>query len=110
MPEFVVAIRRGGEGPVLDVDDYGADFHVDSGGREAQAALTVEVPSAGRYQIATSGEGGASEPAVVLGKPIARRILRLILGVMAFIAGLGLGILVIAIVAGLAVRDRRQPA
>lgn len=107
VPEFRVAIRRAGEGPVLGVDDYSTDFHVDSGSREAQAALTVEIPSAGRYQIATSGEEGAGEPAVVLGRPITRRILRLVLGLTALAAGLALGILVIAVVAGLAIRGRR---
>ncbi len=65
------------------------------------------MPDEGRYRITARSGPERTTDAVVLGKPIARRILRLILGVMAFIAGLGLGLLVLAVATGLAIRDRR---
>ena len=107
VPSLDLSIRRDGDGPALALDDYGSSFTVDSGGRAAKAALTVQLPSDGRYRINVSGRPQAADPAVVLGKPVTRRVLRLVLGLAAFLSGLGLGILVIAIVAGLAIRDRR---
>ena len=104
----IPSIRRGGDGPPLELDEYGSELTVDSGGRAARAAFTVRVPADGRYRITTSGEEGSRS--VVLGKPLTRRVLSLVLGGAAFLAGLALGILVIAIVAGLSIRDRRKPA
>ena len=108
VPALDLTIRRDGDGPALALEDYGSDFTVDSGGRAAKAALTVEVPGDGRYRITTEGGEDAGDPSVVLGKPVTRRVLRLALGVAAFVAGLALGILVIAIVAGMAFRNRRR--
>jgi len=108
VPPIDLAIRRGGDGPPLELDDYGSNFTVDSGGRAAKAAFTVSVPSDGRYRISASGDEESGS--VVLGKPVGRRILHLVLGVFAFLSGLALGILVVAIVAGLTIRDRRKQA
>jgi len=107
VPALDLSIRRGGDGPALDLEDYGSDFNVESDGRAAQAALTVRIPGDGRYRITASGRPDADEPAVVLGRPVTRRVLRLVLGVAAFVAGLGLGILLIAVAAGLALRNHR---
>ena len=109
VPSFTAMIQRSGDGPALSVKDYGSDFRVESGGRVGQAVSTVRIPSDGRYRIRAGGSPNeAADPAVVLGKPVTRRVLRLILGIAAFLGGLGLGILVITIVAGLAFRDRRK--
>ena len=108
IPSLDVEIRRAGDGPPLELDDYGSNLTVDSGGRAAKAAFTVGVPADGRYRISTSGEEGSGS--VVLGKPLTRRVLSLVLGGAAFLAGLALGILVVAVVAGLTIRDRRQSA
>jgi len=108
IPSLDLAIRRGGDGQPLELDDYGSNFTVEGGGRAAKAAYTVRVPADGRYRISTSGEEGTGS--VVLGKPVTRRVLNLVLGGAAFLAGIALGILVIAIVAGLSIRDRRRRA
>jgi hypothetical protein len=110
VPALDLSIRRGGDGRSLELEDYGSEFNVESGGRAAKAAFTVRIPGDGRYRITTSGSADAAQPAVVLGKPVTRRVLRLVLGLAAFVAGLALGILVIAVAAGLAFRDRRKSA
>lgn len=107
LPAFDLRIRRGGDGAPLELDDYGSDFTVESGGRTARAALTVKVPSDGRYRIAASGRPDAGDPAVVLGRPVTRRVLRLVLGLAALVGGLALGTLVIAVTAVLALRKRQ---
>lgn len=92
----------------LDLDDYSSDFNVSSGGRDAQAIATVEVPEDNRYEITVSGSADAASPAVVLGKPITRRILRLIVGIAGFVAGLALLALTGALAIGFAVRKPRS--
>lgn len=109
VPPLRVTIRRSGDGPPLRLEDYGGSFRVESGGRAAQAAATVRIPSDGRYRITAAGRPDAADPAVVLGRPVTRRVLRLVLGLAAFVAGLALGVLVIAVAAGLALREHRQP-
>lgn len=109
VPRLLTTIRRDGDGPPLEIDDYGGSFRVESGGRAAQAAATVRVPSDGRYRIAALGRADSADPAVVLGRPVTRRVLRLVVGLAALVAGLGLGILVIAVAAGLSLRAKRQP-
>ena len=101
VPEFTLTIRRAGGGPPLKIEDYGSDFRVDSGGRVGQAVSTVRIPSDGRYRIRTTGTPVGDEPAVVLGKPVGRRVLRLVLGATLFVAGLAIGLLVVG--------DRRRP-
>jgi len=108
IPRFLVTIRRGGDGPPLAIEDYDSDFRVESGGRAAQAAATIRIPSDGRYRITASGRPDAADSAVVLGRPVTRRVLRLVLGLAAFLAGLALGTLVIAVAAGLSLRGHRQ--
>ena len=108
IPSFDLAIRRGGDGPALPLRGYGSDFTVESNGRTGRARYTVQIPSDGRYRITTAGNPEGADPAVVLGKPVTRRVLRLVFGAVMIIAGLTLGILVIAVAAGLAIRDRRR--
>ena len=106
-----VSIRRDGDGRPLDLDDYGSDFNVSSGGRFAQAAATVEVPEEGSYSIEAGrvDASPASEPAVVLGRPITGRVLRLVVGIAGIVAGLGLAVLVAVVAVALAARRRRGP-
>jgi hypothetical protein len=105
-----VAIRRNGDGPPLRLEDYSADFEVSSGGRTAQAWRTVDVPSKGDYRISAAPEVRAAAPAIVLGRPVTGRLVRLVLGIAAVLAGLGLGVLVGAIAIALRVRARSQPS
>ena len=107
VPALDLSIRRAGDGSPLRLDQYGSDFRVESGGRAAQAALTVRIPSGARYRITVTGRPDAADPAVVLGRPVTRRVLRLVLGLAALVAGLALGILVIAVTVVLSLRKRR---
>jgi hypothetical protein len=68
----------------------GALAAISSGGRAAQAIATVEVPEDGRYEITVTDSADAPSPAVVLGKPITRRILRLVVGIAGSVVGLAL--------------------
>ena len=104
VPPLDLAIRAPDAERPLDLDDYSGDFNVSTGGREAQAIATVEVPEDGRYEITVSSSADAPSPAVVLGKPITRRILRLGVGIAGIVAGLALLGLVGAIAVGFAVR------
>ena len=106
IPALDVTVRLAGDGSPLDLDDYSADFDVSSGGRAARAAATLEVPEDGTYEIAARTPARASEPAVVLGRPITRRVLRLIAGLAGVVAGLGMVALAAALGIGLAVRGR----
>jgi hypothetical protein len=107
IPRLRVRVRRGGDGPPLAVDDYGSNFRVESGGRTAQAAATVRIPGDGRYRIRVSGRPVGADPAVVLGRPVTRRVLRLVLGLAALVAGFALGILVIVLTVVVSLRKRR---
>ena len=108
VPALDVTVRRAEKGPALDLDDYSGDFNVSSGGRAAQAAATLEAPEDGRYEIAARTGARASAPAVVLGRPITGRILRLIAGLAGIVAGLGIVALVAALAIGLAVRGSKS--
>ena len=70
----------------------------------------MEVPREGRYRISAGPEVRAAAPAIVLGRPVSGRVMRLVLGVAGVLAGLGLGALVAAIAIGLRVRARSQPS
>ena len=65
VPPLGLSIRRGGDGPPLELKDYGTDFNVESGGRAAQAAHTIRIPSDGHYRIRASGQRAGADPAVV---------------------------------------------
>ncbi len=104
VPPLDLGIRTPDAARPLDLDDYSGDFNVSSGGREAEAIATVDVPADGRYEITVSSSAGAPSPAVVLGKPITRRILRLGVGIAGIVAGLALLALVGALGVGFAVR------
>ena len=110
IPHLEVTIRRNGDGPPLPLEDYDGSFDVSSGGRTGAAWRTLDVPQEGRYRISAGPEVRAAAPAVVLGRPVTGRVLRLVLGVAAFLAGLGMAALVAAIAIGLRVRARSQPS
>jgi len=65
------------------------------------------VPEDGRFEITVTDSADAPSPAVVLGKPITRRILRLVVGIAGSVAGLALLGLVGALAIGFAVRGRK---
>lgn len=110
IPALEVSLQRGGSGPALDLDDYSTNFDVSSDGRAARAYATVEVPEAGAYEITAAAGGRASEPAVVLGRPVTGRIFRLITGLAGAAGGLGLVALVCALGIALALRKRPDPS
>jgi hypothetical protein len=77
----VVPLRPGQE-PLLE--DFGGSLNFG----DAQAIASVEVPRAGRYRIVTAVDAGFSPQAsVVLGEPIGRRILRVVLGAALVLLG-----------------------
>ncbi len=110
VPPLEVRVQDPGGARTLELDDYTTDFDVSSGGRAAQAIATVEVPEDGRYEITVTDSADAPSPAVVLGKPITRRILRLVVGIAGSVAGLALLGLVGALAIGFAVRGRKAAA
>lgn len=108
VPPLEVTIRRGGDGPPLELEDYGGSFDVTGGGRAATAVRSVRVPESGRYRIRATSRRGAGSPAVVLGRPVLARILRLVVGIAAAFAGLALGALVVASALALRARGRGE--
>ena len=108
VPPLDITIRSRADGRPLELEDYGGSFDVTSGGRAATAVRSVRVPENGVYRIRADGRAGDASPAVVLGRPITRRVLRLVIAVVAVIGGLGLGALVLA--TGLALRSRDATA
>ena len=109
IPAEPATIRRDGDGQPLDLESYGASFEVSTGDRTAHAAATIEVEEPGRYRIQTRAAGSGEDPAVVLGRPVTRRVLGLVAGIAAAMAGLGLGVLVVVVAVALRVRERRRP-
>ena len=110
IPALEVAIRPDRDATPLPLDDYDGSFEVESGGRTAEAWRTVEVPREGPYRISAGPEVRAAAPAIVLGRPVSGRVMRLVLGVAGVLAGLALGGLVAAIAIALRVRARSQPS
>jgi hypothetical protein len=108
IPPLEVTIRRGGDGTPLPLDDYGGSFTLYDGDRAAKAWRTVQVPEAGRYRIRAAGRPRALDLAVVLGKPVTRRVLRLVAGLAGIASGLGLLALLAAV--EIAARFRRRSA
>ncbi len=108
VPPLDVRVNPAGAARSLDLDDYSGDFNVSTGGREAQAIATIEVPADGRYEIEVRGAADAPSPTVVLGKPITPRILRLIVGIAGSAAGLALLVLVSALAIVFAVRGPKK--
>jgi hypothetical protein len=82
-----LTVRRGGDGRPLPLEDYATSFRVTSGDRTARAVSTIEVPEEGRYRIRAGAAPGADEPALVLGRPVGRRVLRLGSGIAATAGG-----------------------
>jgi len=107
VPPLDVRVSPAGAARSLDLDDYSTDFDVSTGGRYAQAMATVDVPEEGPYTLAVSGSADDPSPAVVLGRPIIPRILRLIAGIAGAVAGLALLALVCALAIAFAVQGRK---
>jgi hypothetical protein len=110
VPPLEVAIRPEGDRPPLALEDFSGNFDLTSGGRQATAIATVRVPEEGRYRIGVTGRAGDDEPAVVLGRPVLPRILRLLGALAAIVAGLGLAALAAAIAIAIALRASRASA
>lgn len=97
VPALEVTIRRNGDEPPLRFEGYSGSFSIYSRGRGARAWRSVEVPEAGRYRIRTAGRAAEPEPAVVLGRPLTRRVLRLIVGIAGIVAGLAVAALTVTL-------------
>jgi hypothetical protein len=93
IPPMRVRVVPAGGGAALPLEDFGGELTLG----DAQAIASVEVPRPGRYRIVTEGDTGFSvEPSVVLGEPIGRRILEVVLGgALAFLGFLGSVLLVV---------------
>ena len=95
------------DGAPVEPENYSGSFTTDSGGRAAQAWVTITPPRAGRYGLTVSGAPpGAPNPTVVLGTPMRGRILAIVLSGIAVVLGL-----IAAIVFGIlaVMRGRRRP-
>jgi hypothetical protein len=102
IPRMRVEVAPSAGGAALPLDDFGGNLNYG----DAQAIATVEPTRAGLYRITTEGEPSfASEPDVVLGEPIGKRILTVVLG--AALAFLGLVGSILLIVISLLRRRRR---
>jgi hypothetical protein len=93
IPPIRVLVTPAGGGSALELDDFGGSLNFG----DAQAIATVEVPRSGRYRIATEDAPGLRPDAsVVLGEPIGKRILRVVLGgALAFAGFVGIVLLVV---------------
>ena len=107
VPPVDVAIRSEGDGPRLELEGFSGDLDIASGGRAATAIASVKLPDDGRYRIRASGREEARAPAIVLGRPIGGRVLRLLLAVAAVVAGVGLAALVAVTAIALRAREGR---
>lgn len=110
VPPLDVVIHRSGDGPPLPLEGYSGSFDVTSGGRAATAVRSVQVPDEGRYRIRVANRVDAGSPAVVLGRPIVGRVLRLLVTIAAALGGLALGGLVVASAIALRARGHSEPA
>ena len=109
VPALDVSVRPAKGGEPLELEGFSGDLDLTSAGRAATAVGAVRVPEDGRYRVAATGEADAAAPAVVLGRPITARVLRLLVAIAAVFTGVCLGILVGAV--ALALRaGRRHPA
>lgn len=105
IPPIRVLVTPAGGGPELELEDFGGNLNFG----DAQAIATVEVPRSGRYRIVAEGDPTFSTQAeVVLGEPIGKRILRVVLGgAVAFLGFVGA---VLLVVISLVRRRRRESA
>ena len=62
------------------------------------------MPQEGRYRIQATAVPAADEPAVVLGRPVGRRVVRLVVGIFGIVGGFELAIVVGVIAVVLAIR------
>jgi hypothetical protein len=114
VPSLEISVARAdGDGRPLPLRDYSGNFSTSSGNRESTAIRTVQVPRTGRYRIEVHGQqppAPFSEPKVVLGNPIGRKVLLLIVGVLgALLCGLS-GILVLIFTVVQRSRQNSTPA
>jgi hypothetical protein len=93
IPQIRVRVTPAGGDGALPLGDFGGSLNYG----DAQAIATVEVPRVGLYRITTAGAPGfPSAAAVVLGEPIGKRILRVVLGAaLAFLGFVGAILLVV---------------
>ena len=104
IPPIRVRVAPAGGGPALEQEDFGGSLNFG----DAQAIATVEVPRSGRYRIVTEDAPGfRPDASVVLGEPIGKRILRVVLGGALAFAGFVGAILLVVISL---VRRRHQSA
>jgi hypothetical protein len=102
IPPLRVLVTPPGGGAPLPLRDFSGSVNYGN----AQAIATVEVPRAGTYRIRTAGEPGLTgDPSAVLGEPIGKRILQVVLG--AALAFLGLLGSILVVVISLVRRRRR---
>lgn len=94
VPRLAIDIRAEGDGAPLELDGFSGDLDLTSGGRHATAIGTVRVPQERRYRIRVTSRVDAESPAVVLGRPITARVVRLLVAIAAIVAGLGMAALV----------------
>lgn len=101
-----IRIRAVGSDRLLQLDSYGGNFTT-GGDRDETAFATVRIPREGLYQVSVTSSADLpySSPAIALGEPIGRRVVRLVGGVIvggvAFLGGL------LLLVVTLVVRSRR---
>jgi hypothetical protein len=93
IPPIRVLVTPAGGGTPLPFEDFSGSLNYG----DAQATATVEVPRSGRYRIVTQeAPGFRPNASVVLGEPIGKRILTVVLGAaLAFLGFVGAVILVV---------------
>ena len=93
IPPINVLVMPAGGGAPPELEDFSGSLNFG----DAQAIATVEVPRSGRYRIVARGTPGFTrEASVVLGEPIGKRILRVVLGgALAFAGFVGAILLVV---------------
>jgi hypothetical protein len=93
IPRIRVRVTPVEGGPALELEDFSGSLNFG----DAQAIATVEAPRSGRYRIVAAGDPTfPTRASVVLGEPIGKRILRVVLGVaLAFLGFVGAVILVV---------------
>jgi hypothetical protein len=101
IPPLRVRVAPAGGGAPLQLEDFGGSLNYG----DAQAIASVEIPRSGRYRVVTEGSGSGLSSEVVLGEPIGKRILGVVLGgALVFLGFVGSVLLIVITV----VRRRRS--
>jgi hypothetical protein len=107
-----IRIREEDSDRVLPLDGYSGTLTL-SGGPDATAIATVRIPREGRYRITVTSTEDLffSSPSITLGEPIARRVVKLVGGLI--VAGVTLlaGLLILVVTLILRAREpgRAEP-